>query len=343
MPRGIVHRDIKPENVMLRPDGYVKVLDFGLARQVASDETETLTGTQPGMLVGTLRYMSPEQSRGAAGARAERRVLAGTRAVRDDRRPASISRRVEHRHSPWHSVEYAASVRWRRGAGRPALRDAAEGRLVAARCRRRCRTSDKASSRGRRRCAYVSRQRTSVGRDRERADLRIAFETADRGLGQFVAVAGEPGIGKSTLVDDFLSEIATPVWIGRGRCSERLAGAEAHLPFLEALDSLLKRDPTVATVMKQCAPGWYVQIAPMYGRGIVGRQAARRHEERIGRASDARDGRASPRARAVTAGRVVSGRHSLGRRLDDRLARLSRTEDSRSSGQWSSSRIDRRI
>ena len=84
-----------------------------------------------------------------------------------------------------------------------------------------------------------------------------------RGNGQFVAVSGEPGIGKSTLVDDFLSEIATPAWIGRGRCSERLAGAEAHLPFLEALDSLLKRDPAVAAVMKQVAPSWYVHIATM--------------------------------------------------------------------------------
>ena len=51
---------------MLRPDGYVKVLDFGLARQIVSQETGTLTATEPGMLVGTLRYMSPEQSRGEA-------------------------------------------------------------------------------------------------------------------------------------------------------------------------------------------------------------------------------------------------------------------------------------
>jgi serine/threonine-protein kinase len=71
---GIVHRDLKPENVMVRKDGYVKVLDFGLARLVAHDvaESDPATNptverhTQPGMVMGTIGYMSPEQARGLA-------------------------------------------------------------------------------------------------------------------------------------------------------------------------------------------------------------------------------------------------------------------------------------
>jgi serine/threonine protein kinase len=65
--RGIVHRDLKPENVFVLPDGQVKILDFGLAREIVTPSGSTQTAgavTDPGSVMGTVGYMAPEQVRG---------------------------------------------------------------------------------------------------------------------------------------------------------------------------------------------------------------------------------------------------------------------------------------
>jgi eukaryotic-like serine/threonine-protein kinase len=97
--KGIVHRDLKPENLFLTRDGRVKILDFGLAKLKTDAETgtqtdlRTISGTEPGVVLGTMGYMSPEQVRGKA---ADRRsdlfsfgailyeMLSGQRAFRGD-------------------------------------------------------------------------------------------------------------------------------------------------------------------------------------------------------------------------------------------------------------------
>ena len=276
---GITHRDIKPENIMLRDDGYVKVLDFGVARlvpQMATDEEAATLAyrTAPGVLLGTLAYMSPEQARGLPVTPATDIFALGVvfYELATGRHPFKADSMIAVLHSIASQTPASPSrLNPEVPASLNALimqmleKDAALRPMAVEVADALNEVSGVRSGGQLQRSIQPAVERHTVGREKERAELRAGFESALAGRGLMLCVAGEPGIGKTTLVEDFLAELANEgrCTIARGRCSERLAGTEAYLPLLEALESLSQggSNPSAARVMRQIAPTWYAQVA----------------------------------------------------------------------------------
>ena len=127
-----------------------------------------------------------------------------------------------------------------------------------------------------------------VGREQELARLHTAFARAQQGERQAVFLAGEPGIGKTTLVDRFLAQVQAsgPVWIGRGQCPELHGPGEAYLPLLEALGQLCQeaRGAHVLAILRRYAPRWLVQMAGLleaHERDVLQRQVQGSGQERM--------------------------------------------------------------
>ena len=273
---GIVHRDIKPENLMVREDGYVKVLDFGIAQLAELDGVENAPDTRltrPGMVVGTMRYMSPEQATAAEitpasdvfslgivlfelttgrhpfDASSDMGVLSSI-ILRDAPLASGTSPQI-----PRELDTLLARMLSKTPASRPSAIEVATLLNAVA--------EPAAPTEG----SYAPPVRgETVGRELEKTTLREDYTEALSGRARMVCVSGEPGIGKTTLVEDFLSELSRgPSHLtARGRCSERLAGAEAYLPILDALENLLKDDPGGAlhSAFDRHAPSWRRQLAP---------------------------------------------------------------------------------
>lgn len=281
----IVHRDIKPDNVMVRPDGYVKLLDFGLARLHRATVTAGPTGpgTDPGLIIGTIGYMAPEQARGEAAA-PEADVFAFGAMLYElttGRHPFMAPSQLGTLHAlMWETPEPPSLInpevpraldqlilealqkdaRLRPGAGEVLYRlGLAHDSSVA--------TSLAAVTVSHR---TARSSRAVVGRDLEMDALLHEFDRANRGAGRLVVLSAEAGVGKTTLLDAFvrlLEDRGEAVRVGRGRCSERLAGSEAYLPVLEVLDSLQRNEQhgSLSRLIRALAPSWYVQIMPSSG------------------------------------------------------------------------------
>lgn len=103
-----------------------------------------------------------------------------------------------------------------------------------------------------------------VGRATELAMLAGWWEWARQGDRQVILLTGEPGIGKTRLVDTFAEQLATAgdAWIGRGQCVKQYGAGEAFLPILEALGRLCRHPEggPLVTVLKRYAPTWIVQL-----------------------------------------------------------------------------------
>lgn len=268
----IIHRDIKPENLMVRDDRYVKILDFGLARLNVDSliyPEKTADGLTSETILGSLRYMSPEQAQGQRLTSATDvfslgivlyEFATGNHPFESGNNLSVINAIINQEPLPPTALN----------PGLPQAFDSLILRMLQKNVQLRptaAQVKEILSEPESGEATLVlssGRQKTFVGRTKERTQLHAKLDDALEGRGSIVCVEGEAGLGKTTLVEHFLREASRRCncLTGRGRSSERLAGSEAYLPMLEIIESLIHGPDgaSVGHLLKLLAPTWYLHV-----------------------------------------------------------------------------------